>query len=67
MSVTEVQFRVYTGEDYDKVLEQVRGSPGWLEMVIIDVEAWAEGDPVGEMTAYLSKISNSITWVNTLI
>ena len=50
--MTKVQFRVYSGEDYDAALEQVRASPGWLEMSIVDIEAWAEGDPLGEMTAY---------------
>ena len=50
--MTEVQFRVYSGEDYDAALVQVRASPGWLEMTIIDIEAWAEGDPLGEMTAH---------------
>jgi hypothetical protein len=52
MAITEVKFRVYSGEDYDSALEQVRASPGWLEMSIVDIEAWAEGDPLGEMTAY---------------
>ncbi len=50
--MTEVNFTVYSGEDYDAALAGVRASPGWVEMVIIDVEAWADGDPVGEMTAY---------------
>ena len=45
-------FTVYSGEDYDAALAQVRASPGWLEMSIVDIEAWAEGDPLGEMTAY---------------
>ena len=52
MGITQVQFRVYSGEDYDAALEQVRASPGWLEMSIVDIEAWAEGDPLGEMTAH---------------
>ena len=50
--MTEVTFTVYSGEDYDSALDQVRASPGWLEMSIVDIEAWAEGDPLGEMTAY---------------
>lgn len=52
MGITKVQFRVHSGEDYDAALARVRASPGWIEMVIVDVEVWAEGDPVGEMTAY---------------
>ena len=50
--MTKVKFIVYSGEDYDVALERVRASPGWLEMSIVDIEAWAEGDPLGEMTAY---------------
>ena len=50
--MTEVKFTVYSDEDYDSVMKLARASPGWLEMVIVDVEAWAEGDPLGEMTAY---------------
>ena len=52
MGIAEVKFRVYSGEDYDSALEQVRASPGWLEMAIIDIEAWADGDPLAEMTAH---------------
>jgi len=52
MAITSVTFTVYAGEVYESVLELVRASPGWLEMSIIDVEAWAENDPVAEMTAY---------------
>jgi len=48
----EVRFIVYSGEDYDSVLELVRASPGWLEMYILDVEAWTENDPVAKMTAH---------------
>ena len=50
--MTEVKFIVYSGEKYDEAMELVRASPGWLEMSILDVEAWAEGDPLAEMTAY---------------
>ena len=60
MAITEVQFRVYSGEDYDEALEQVRASPGWLEMVIVDIEAWAEGDPLGEMTAYFDTEAHAV-------
>lgn len=60
MAITEVQFRVYSGEDYDAALGQVRASPGWLEMIIIDVEAWAEGDPVGEMTAHFDSEAHAV-------
>jgi hypothetical protein len=52
MAITSVTFTVYAGEVYESVLELVRASPGWLEMSIIDVEAWAENDPVAEMTAH---------------
>ena len=50
--MTKVRFIVYSLEAYDAAIKQVRNSPGWLEMNIVDVEAWAESDPVGEMTAY---------------
>jgi hypothetical protein len=60
MAITEVQFRVYSGEDYDAALEQVRASPGWLEMSIVDIEAWAEGDPLGEMTAYFDSEAHAV-------
>lgn len=60
MAITEVKFIVYSGEDYDAALEQVRSSPGWLEMSILDVEAWAEGDPVGEMTAYFDNEAHAM-------
>ena len=52
MGIAEVKFTIYAGEDYDSVMELVRASPGWLEMYILDVEAWAEGDPLAEMTAH---------------
>jgi len=58
--MTKVKFIVYTGEDYDAALERVRASPGWLEMVIVDVEAWAEGDPLGEMTAYFDTEAHAV-------
>jgi hypothetical protein len=60
MAITEVQFRVYSGEDYDAALEQVCASPGWLEMSIVDIEAWAEGDPLGEMTAYFDSEAHAV-------
>lgn len=50
--MTEVTFTVYSGEDYESVMELVRASPGWLEMYILDVEAWADNDPIAEMTAH---------------
>jgi hypothetical protein len=52
MGIAEVTFTVYSGEAYESVTELVRSSPGWLEMYILDVEAWAENDPVAEMTAH---------------
>ena len=52
MGIAEVKFTVYSGEDYESVTELVRASPGWLEMSILDVEAWAEHDPIAEMTAH---------------
>ena len=50
--MTEVNFTVYSGEAYESAMEKVRASPGWMEMCILDVEAWAEGDPLAEMTAH---------------
>lgn len=50
--MTEVKFIVYSGEAYDAAVKRVQTSPGWLEMSIVDVAAWAESDPVAEMTAY---------------
>ena len=50
--MTEVTFTVYSGEAYESVVELDRASPGLLEMSIIDVEAWAESDPIAEMTAH---------------
>jgi hypothetical protein len=58
--MTKVQFRVYSGEDYDAALKQVRSSPGWLEMSIVDVEAWAEGDPLAEMTAHFDTEAHAV-------
>ena len=52
MGITEVNFTVYSGEAYESVIKLVRACPGWVEMYILDVEAWAEGDPVAEMTAH---------------
>jgi hypothetical protein len=52
MGIAEVKFIVYSGEVYDSVTELARASPGWLEMSILDVEAWAENDPIAEMTAH---------------
>jgi hypothetical protein len=52
MGIAEVTFTVYSGEDYESVTELVRASPGWLEMSILDVEAWAEHDAIAEMTAH---------------
>jgi hypothetical protein len=52
MGIAEVTFRVYSGEAYESVTELVRSSPGWMEMLILDVEAWAENDPIAEMTAH---------------
>jgi hypothetical protein len=58
--MTEVKFRVYSGEDYDAALAQVRASPGWMEMCILDVEAWAEGDPIAEMTAHFDSKAHAM-------
>ena len=52
MGIAQVTFTVYSGEHYESVTELVRASPGWLEMYILDVEAWADGDPLAEMTAH---------------
>jgi len=49
---TKVEFKVYSGEAYDEALTVARSSPGWEYMWIDDIEAWAEGDPLGEMTAF---------------
>jgi hypothetical protein len=52
MGIAEVQFTVYSGEAYDAAIKQVRTSPGWLEMSIVDTEAFCVDDPLAEMTAY---------------
>ena len=52
MGIAEVKFIVYSGEVYDSVTALARSSPGWLEMYILDVEAWADNDPIAEMTAH---------------
>jgi len=46
----QVEFRVYSGEAYDAAMLAVRTSPGWECMWIDDLEAWAEEDPLAEMT-----------------
>ena len=58
--MTEVKFIVYSGEAYDAAVKQVQTSPGWLEMSIVDIEAWAEGDPLGEMTAYFDTEAHAV-------
>lgn len=60
MGIAEVKFIVYSGEKYDEAMELVRTSPGWLEMSIVDVEAWAESDPVAEMTAYFDSDAHAM-------
>lgn len=60
MAMTEVRFIVYTGEAYDAAMELVQVSPGWLEMTIVDVEAWAENDPVAEMTAWFDTEAHAV-------
>ena len=60
MGIAQVTFTVYSGEDYDSVMELVRTCPGWIEMVIVDIEAWAEGDPLGEMTAYFDTEAHAV-------
>jgi hypothetical protein len=52
MGIAEIRFRVYSGEAYESILELVRASPGWLEMYILDIEVWADNDPIAEMTAH---------------
>jgi len=52
MGIVEVQFTVYSGEAYESVMELVRASPGWMEMLILDIEACAENDPIAKMTAH---------------
>jgi hypothetical protein len=58
--MTEVRFIVYSGEKYDEAMELVRSSPGWLEMYIFDVEAWAENDPIAEMTAHFDTEAHAV-------
>lgn len=58
--MTDVTFTVYSGEDYESVMVLVRASPGWLEMSILDVEAWAEGDPIAEMTAHFDTEAHAV-------
>jgi hypothetical protein len=60
MAIAEVTFTVYSGETYESVMELVRSSPGWLEMLIIDIEAWAEGDPIAEMTAHFDSEAHAV-------
>jgi hypothetical protein len=48
----QVKFTVHSGEDYESAMEKVRASPGWMEMYILDIEAYCEGDPLAEMTAH---------------
>jgi hypothetical protein len=60
MGIAEVKFTVYSGEVYDSVMELVRASPGWMEMSILDVEAWAENDPLAEMTAYFDTEAHAV-------
>ena len=50
--MTEVRFIVYSGEAYDAAVKQVQTSPGWLEMSIVDTEAYCVDDPLAEMTAW---------------
>jgi hypothetical protein len=47
-----VEFRVYSGEAYDTALDTARASPGWLEMWIDDLEAYADEDPLAYMTVH---------------
>ena len=58
--MTKVQFKVYSGEDYESVMELVRASPGWLEMSIIDIEAYVEDDPLAEMTAHFDTEAHAV-------
>jgi hypothetical protein len=58
--MTEVNFTVYSGEAYESVMKTVRASPGWMEMCILDVEAWAEGDPIAEMTAHFDTEAHAV-------
>ena len=58
--MTEVTFTVYSGEAYESAMELVRSSPGWLEMYILDVEAWADNDPIAEMTAHFDTEAHAV-------
>jgi hypothetical protein len=58
--MTEVTFTVYSGESYESVMELVRASPGWLEMYILDIEAYGEGDPLAEMTAHFDSEAHAV-------
>ena len=60
MAIAEVTFTVYSGEDYESVMELVCTCPGWMEMSILDVEAWAEGDPIAEMTAHFDTEAHAV-------
>ena len=60
MGIAQVTFTVYSGEDYESVMELVRASPGWLELYILDVEAWAEHDPIAEMTAHFDTEAHAV-------
>ena len=60
MGIAQVTFIVYSGEDYDAAMELVRVSPGWLELYILDVEAWAEHDPIAEMTAHFDTEAHAV-------
>ena len=56
----EVTFTVYSGENYESVMELVRASPGWMEMSILDMEACAENDPIAEMTAHFDTEAHAV-------
>jgi hypothetical protein len=56
----EVKFIVYSGEDYDAAIKLVQISPGWEEMIIIDIEAYVESDPLAEMTAYFDSEAHAM-------
>jgi hypothetical protein len=60
MGITEVTFTVYSGEAYESVMELVCACPGWMEMLILDVEAWAEGDPIAKMTAHFDTEAHAV-------
>jgi hypothetical protein len=60
MGMTEVNFTVYSGEDYESVMELVRACPGWMEMLILDIESYSEGDPIAEMTAHFDSEAHAV-------